>query len=109
MTRVLSFLFGAAPFIFGVIRYAQTGTDLRMLWMAAASAIGALGVRYFAKAGNLAAWSALTLIVSTTFATATGFLLGATAGPGAAMVAFVFGSCWAANFALMSYSRSRPV
>ena len=109
MTRVLSFLFGAAPFFFGVIRYAQTGTDLRMLWMAAASAIGALAVRSIAKAGNLAAWAALTLVVSTAFAAATGFLLGATAGPGAAMVAFVFGFCWAVSFALMSYSRSQPV
>lgn len=109
MTRVLSFLFGAAPFFFGVIRYAQTGTDLRMLWMAAASAVGAIAVRAVAKAGNLVGWSALTLVVSTASAAATGFLLGATAGPGAAMVALVFGLCWMASFALMSYSRSQPV
>lgn len=97
MNKLLSAAFAVAPFAFGLFRYVQTGTDLRMLWMALASFIGAIIV--VAMKLNSAA-TVITFIVATAFAAVAGFLLGATAGPGAIMVAAVFGFCWAASTAL---------
>ena len=93
MKRMLSAAFAVAPFAFGLFRYLQTGSDLRMLWMALASFIGAMIVVSM-KLTNASA--VVTFVVATAFAAVAGFLLGATAGPGAIMVAAVFGFCWAA-------------
>jgi hypothetical protein len=109
---VLAVAFALAPFAFGSMRAIQTGSDYRMLWMAVASAIGALAVGAFAarKKGSLAlGFVILTLIVSTIVAGLTGFMLGATAGPGVWMVAFVLGICWAISLTLFSLSRSANV
>ena len=82
-----------------------------MLWMAVASAIGALVIAALTtrKKGSLAlGFVLLTLLVSTLLAGLTGYMLGATAGAGVWMVAFVLGLCWAASLTLFSLSRSRP-
>ena len=102
---VLSIAFAAAPFAFGLIRLVNTGSDLRMLWMALASCLGAFAVRSIGKARSrkpsaVLAWAAVTFVIATLFAGVTAFLLGATAGPGASAVACVFGLCWAASYAL---------
>ena len=108
---VLSAAFALAPFAFGLMRATTTGSDYRMLWMAVASAIGALVIAALTtrKKGSLAlGFVLLTLLVSTLLAGLTGYMLGATAGAGVWMVAFVLGLCWAASLTLFSLSRSRP-
>lgn len=114
MMYVLSNVFGVAPFAFGLLRYVQTGYDLRMLWMAVASFVGAGLVWVTAKgrsdrARTTLTFSILTLVVTTLLATLTGFMLGATSGPGAWMVAFVFGLSWTATYVLGALSRPRAV
>lgn len=109
---VLAVAFALAPFAFGSIRAIQTGSDYRMLWMAVASAIGALALGAFAarRRGSLAlGFVILTLILSTMLAGLTGYMLGATAGPGVWMVAFVLGLCSAISLTLFSLSRSATV
>ena len=109
---VLAVAFALAPFAFGSIRAIQTGSDYRMLWMAVASAIGALALGAFAarRRGSLAlGFVILTLILSTMLAGVTGYMLGATAGPGVWMVAFVLGLCSAISLTLFSLSRSATV
>ena len=107
---ILSAAFALAPFAFGAVRAATTGSDYRMLWMAVASAVGAMVIAALTtrKKGTLAlGFVILTLVVSTLLAGLTGYMLGATAGPGVWMVAFVLGFCWAASLTLFSLSRSR--
>jgi len=109
---VLSVAFALAPFAFGSIRAIQTGSDYRMLWMAVASAIGAIALGAFAarRKGSLAlGFVILTLILSTMLAGLTGYMLGATGGPGVWMVAFALGMCWAISLTLFSLSRSAAV
>ena len=107
----LSILFAIAPFVAGLFRATSTGTDLRLLWMALASALGATAVIAImrarsAQAKSVFALSAAVLIVATIAAGCVGFLLGATAGPGVWMVAVVLGLFLAVSSAL--YTRSRP-
>jgi ascorbate-specific PTS system EIIC-type component UlaA len=106
---VLAILFAAAPFAFGMIRLVQTGHDFRLLWMAVASFLGALIVmvlRKGQKPNSVFASSVITFVISALLAASTGFMLGATAGPGTWMVAVVLALCWAASYALYNLSRS---
>ncbi len=108
---VLAIFFAAGPFVAGLFRAISTGTDLRLLWMAFASALGATAAIAIVRARGGQSKSAVTLfaavlVVATLAAGVVGFLLGATAGPGVWMVAFVLGVFLAASCAL--YSRSRP-
>jgi hypothetical protein len=108
----LSILFAVAPFVAGLYRARSTGTDLRLLWMAFAAALGAAVVMAIirargAQSKSLLALSAAVLLVATVSAGLVGFLLGATAGPGVWMVAVVLGLFLAASCAL--YVRSRPL
>ena len=107
----LSILFAVAPFVAGFVRARSTGTDLRLLWMALASALGATAVIAVTRARgaqskSVLALSAAVLVVATVAAGFVGFLLGATAGPGVWMVAVVLGVFLAASCAL--YALSRP-
>lgn len=111
---MLSIALAAAPFAFGLLRAYRTGYDLRMLWMAFASFLGASMVEAIRRAcsrtrNHLLALSAVTLIMATLFAGATAFLLGARSAAGVWPVAFVFGVSWAASYALAALSRPRPV
>jgi len=114
MRYLLAVAFTAAPFVFGLIRYLETGSDLRMLWMAAASFIGALVVWAIAKSRtdnsrSTPVFAIATLVVATLFAGFAAILLGATAGPGAWMVAFVLGLCWMARYIVATPSRAGSV
>ena len=106
---VLSVAFALAPFAFGLLRYVETGSDLRMLWMALASAVGAMIVRAFVRARGAQSGNTLpaiaTLVIATAFATAMGMMLGATMGPGVFMVALVQGTCWMMSFLLIRWSQ----
>jgi hypothetical protein len=107
---LLSILFAAAPFGFGLIRAFSTGYDLRMLWMALASFLGAAIVMVFGKARSrkpkgVLAPSTVTFVIATLLAGSTALLLGATAPAGVWGVAIVFGLFWAASSALDTLSR----
>lgn len=111
---LLSIPFAAAPFAFALVRVLQTGDDLRLLWMAFASCIGASVVMVIGKARSrkpnvVLALSAVVLLIATLFAGVTAFMLGATASPGIWAVAFFFGICWAVSCALGILSRPRPI
>ena len=108
----LSVLFAAVPFLFALIRALRTGYDLRFLWMAFASFLGAavvmaVGKTRSRKPKGILALSALVLIVATLLAGAVAFLLGAKSVAGAGIVALAFGLCWAATYALDALSRPR--
>lgn len=111
---LLSILFAAAPFAFALIRAFQTGYDLRPLWMALASFLGASVVMTIGKARSrkptvVLAFSIVTLAIAALLAGSTAFLLGATASPGVWAVAVVFGLCWAASHVLGTLSRPRGI
>jgi hypothetical protein len=108
---LLSLVFAAAPFAFGLIRFLQTGSDVRMLWMAVTSFVGASVVMAIGRArgrerSGIVVFSLVTLIVATLCAGLTAIRFGATRGPGAWAVAFVLGLCWAMRYALAALSRS---
>ena len=106
----LAILFAAIPFAFGLIRAVSTGYDVRYLWMALASLLGAVmavrTTRNRKPTGVLAA-SAPVLIIATVFAGLAAFLLGARSVAAAGIVAFAFGFCWVASYALNALSRPR--
>ena len=106
----LAILFVAGPFVAGLFRAISTGTAYRLLWMAIASALGATAVMAVARArggrpNSTFALFATVLIVAVLAAALVGLLLGASAGPGVWMVAFVLGLFLAASCALYSISR----
>jgi heme A synthase len=106
----LSILFAVIPFAFGLIRAASTGYDVRYLWMALASLLGAvIAVRAARnpKPTGVLAPSALVLVIATLLAGIAAFLLGAKSVAAAGIVAFAFGFCWAASSALHALSGPR--
>jgi hypothetical protein len=110
----LSILFAATPFAFALIRAFSTGYDLRFLWMAFASFVGAAVVMAVGKARGrepmrVLVPSALVLIIATLVAGLAAFLLGAKSVVAAGIVAFAFGFCWAASYALYTLSRPRII
>ena len=103
--RSLAFLCALAPFAFGTIRAIQTGNDLRMLWMAFASGVGAVAVLALGNARGrkpgAGRQAAATFVIATLLAGATAYLLGARAAPGIWLVAMVLAVFWAASGALL--------
>jgi hypothetical protein len=110
----LSILFATTPFAFALIRAFSTGYDLRYLWVAFASFLGAAVVVAVGKARNrrpigVLAISALVLVVATVLAGLAAFLVGAKSVAAAGIVAFAFGFCCAASYALYTLSRPRII
>lgn len=110
LSLVAAALFGAAPWGFGLFRAWQTGDDYRMLWMALVASVFVAGVMATTIGHRRARHavvirSTVILVVATLLAGCTGFLLGATAGPGVWAVAFVLGFCLAVANALVEFSR----
>lgn len=113
MSVVAAVLLGAAPIGFGLFRRLETGSDLRMFWMALAATIFTAGVMAASIGRRRTMHSAYTqaviiLIVSTLTAGAVGFFLGARAVFGLWAVSFVLGGCLAASSLLVALSRSKP-
>jgi hypothetical protein len=105
MRKLLSVLFAAGPFGVAFVRAVQTGHDVRLLWMAVASFVGATAATTVANAGSrklsaLLTWSSAFLI-ATLLAGTTAWLRRATAAPGIWAVAAVFGLCSAVSSVLM--------
>lgn len=107
---VAAVLFGIAPLGFGLLRLMMTGSDSRMFWMAAAASMFPAGVLATAigrrrSRREVAVQSSVILVLSTILAGGTGYLLGATSGPGVWMVAGVFGLSLAASSVLVAVAR----
>ncbi len=111
MMHAAALLFALAPLVLGFVRVAQTGDDLRVLWLAIASSIGAtipiVANRSRARASGLAALTPVLVGASaTTTAIIAGFLRQRSFSVGATMFAIVFGFSWGIGYALDV--RSRP-
>ena len=104
--------FAAAPFAFALIRFIQTGSDLRYFWVACASLLGAVVVRAFRTDSSrrpqaVLARSAGAFVAATLLAVSTATLLGTRVGPGILVVASAFGFCCAAGALLWVLARHR--
>jgi hypothetical protein len=100
--HALSIFFAAAPFAFALTRAGRTGYDLRYLWVALASLLGATMVMVVGKAHQRGlklrvALSAGAFVIATLFAVLAAVLLGTIVGPGILVVASAFGFCCAAS------------
>jgi hypothetical protein len=109
---VLAILLSLAPFGVGLIRFAQTGTDVRYFWVALAAFFGALAVMLIGRASTqrkdvAPRLAAVAFLVSTLFAVLAARLLGATAWFGIWAVAIVMALFSTAGQVLYSLSRPR--
>jgi Na+/H+-dicarboxylate symporter len=110
MYLLAAVLLGVAPLGFGLLRVLGPRHDYTGLWMALAASIFAAGV-LAASIGRRRSRHAVfiqavvILVVSTLLAGGIGFALGATAGPGVWMVAFVLALCLAASSVFIAFSR----
>ena len=112
LARMLWPLFAAAPVGFALIRAIRTGSDLRYVWMAAASFVGSAVVMVAGAARRrspttILAVSALAAGVGALLAGGTAFLVGARSVTSVAVVAGCFGFCWGASLGLRALSRRR--
>jgi hypothetical protein len=110
--HALSVLFGAVPFAFALIRLGQTGYDVRYVWVALASLLGAAMVMVVGGAYRRGPTVRIALSVgaflnATLFAVLAAVLLGTTVGPGILVVASAFGFCCAASCVLHVLARPR--
>lgn len=107
-SRILSLLFGLAPFAFGAFRAVNARYDLRMLWMALVSGAGAFTIRRMAERSDKhepsTRFAILTFVATTILGGVTAILLGATAAAGVWPVAVVLALCWTASY----YFAQRP-
>ncbi len=106
-------LLGAAPIGVGLDRYASTGWDLSVLWMALAASIFAAGVLASAigkrrSRHQVLVQSAVILVVGALLAAATGMVFGEAGGSGVWMVAIVLGLCLGTASELIAFARVRP-
>lgn len=113
MTRAAAVLLGLVPFAFGGIRFATSHGDLRYLWVAVASTLGAAAI--LARPGQSGATSTIATVsgiaMAAVCAATCAVLLGARAGPAIAVVALAFGVCSAGAIALLrrvAFEATRP-
>jgi len=107
---LVAVLLAVVPVAFASVRAFNTGNDFRYLWLAAASLLGSLAVMVPAyRAPSPARVSAGRAVgaISTgaACAAATAVALGATAGPGVAIVAGAFGLCTGTSMVLGAVAR----
>ena len=110
---VLGVLLAVAPFVAALIRFSQTGTDVRYFWVALAAFLGAFTVLLIGKAGTQRKYVVLRLslvafAVSTLLAVLASRLAGANAAFGIWAVAIVYALFTTAGQTLYSLSRPRP-
>ena len=109
---VLAVAFAAAPFGAGLIRFIQTGSDVRYFWVALAAFLGALVVMLIGGDGTqprnvVRRLSIVAFFVSTLLAVLAARLLGARAMFGIWAVAIVFALFFTASQLLYAHSRPR--
>lgn len=108
---IASVLLAGLPVAFGIIRFVSTGDDARYLWLAAASILGSMLVMVGGRARSGPTRVSLgrasgAVAAGAACAAATAVLLGATAGPGVAVVAIAFGLCTGTGAALAALRQS---
>jgi len=111
--RILSIIFAAAPFAFSLMRALNARSDLRMMWMALASLVGASAVMVIGGVRrrvprSIFSLSVLAMLVAILLAGWTAIRLGATAAAGIWPVSFVLSFCWVASYALDALARPTP-
>ncbi len=104
-------LFALAPFLLGFIRYSSSAHDLRVMWLAAASFIGAALVFILAKArdrdpGRVPAMAVFIGFVSALAAVIAAWLLWSLVSVGVMMFSVVFGISWAVSYVLAMRARA---
>jgi len=109
MLRLLTVLFAALPIGFATARAITTGWDLRYLWVAIASSVGAVlvGVLWRGREqshGAIAFWL-VALGVSTLCGALMAFALGTNIGLGMLIVTMGFGACFSTSLALPRLAR----
>jgi hypothetical protein len=109
---VLAVAFAAAPFGAGLIRFIQTGSDVRYFWVAFAAFLGALVVMLIGRASTqprkvVRRLSIIAFFVSTLLAVLAARMLGARAMFGIWAVAIVFALFFTASQLLYAHSRPR--
>lgn len=113
---IASGLLAAVPVTFALIRAVSTGDDVRYLWLAGASLLGSWIVarplgRGASRSPHVSRSRGLGAVAAgATSAAVTAVLLGATAGPGVAIVAIGFGLCTgtSAMFAILAQHLRKP-
>jgi hypothetical protein len=108
---VVSILLASPPFAFAVIRAIRTGDDLRYLWVAIASLLGAAVVMAIGKArgrtsAGVLALAAGALAVATLLAVAAAVALGLRATPVVWAIALGFSLCCTGGLALPALARA---
>jgi hypothetical protein len=111
---LLSILFAAIPFAFGIVRALQTSSDLRYLWVAFGSFVGAVAVMAIGRARQrtpavVLALSVIAFVAAVLFAGAVALAVGASSVLAMGIVAAGFGGCHAAGLALYTLSRPRAI
>lgn len=107
---VASVLCAALPALFGLVRAVNTGNDFRYLWLAASAIVGSLAARLVWPRApgprRMSVGRAVGAVAAgTACAAATAVFLGATPGPGLAIVAGAFGLCTGASVTLARYAK----
>jgi hypothetical protein len=110
LLRIASVLAAAVPVTFGLIRAVSTGDDVRYLWLAVAAILGSMVVMHVGRGASdpahISVRRALAAVVAgAVSAAATAILMGATAGPGVAIVAVAFGLCTGTSAVLATLAR----
>ena len=105
---ILGLVLAVLPLVFGALRAATAGADLRYVWVAVASTVVAVAVLAIRRgAGAPTAGRVLAaLLGAATVASVTGFLQGATSVPAVLFVALGFAICEACGLALMLRARA---
>jgi len=109
--RALSIVFVAIPFAFASIRAVRTTGDLRYIWVACGSILGAAVVTAAARSYSstrvrAVKVSAAAFVAATLCAVLVALMLGTRLGPGILIVGSAFGFCCAAGCLLHTLARS---
>jgi peptidoglycan/LPS O-acetylase OafA/YrhL len=105
--QLVAVLLAAAPVLFGLVRAINSGDDFRYLWLAASAIVGSLLVVVPGSRAPGPTRAVGAVAAGAACAAATAIFLGATAGPGVAIVAGAFGLCTGAGLILGSVARQR--
>ena len=112
MLLIAGVLLGAAPFAFGLLRAATTGTDWRYLWAALAAIWGSgmvIGIGKSRSPGSVitVAVAALALVAGTLFALVEASFLAHVHGAAPWIVSFAFSFCVTVGVVLYYMSQPR--
>jgi hypothetical protein len=108
LLHVLSMVAAGVRFAFALVRAVRTGYDLRYIWVALASLLGAAATVRIGRAYGRgpAALAAGAFIAATLLAVLAALLIGTILGPGIVVVGSGFGLCFAVGALLHMLART---